>query len=196
MLSEFVPIYIRIYYRHVEKSASLSFKLNLLSLPRLTQGNLREYRYTLTSFRAPPRAMRVIMQKKCQSLLFSTHLFAKGVSQIKVHCHPQRSTPRSARRYAASNDSPFYSTRFLRLGGRAPTRREEALSSSAFHSALRASLHSSEWQSLLLYALFWDWESALRVSVICNICNICKKKENLGVPNGAWKSSLVDDWLF
>ncbi len=62
--------------------------------------------------------------EKRQSLLFSTHLFAKGVSQIIVHCHPQRSTPRYARRYAASNDSPFYSTRFLRLGGRAPTRRE------------------------------------------------------------------------
>ena len=102
----------------------------------------------------------------------------------------QRSTPRYARRYAASNDSPFYSTRFLRLGGRAPTRREEALSSSAFHSALCASLHSSEWQSLLLYALF---EIGRARSEYQWIAKICKKKENLGVPNGAWKSSLLDD---
>ncbi|MFN9904818.1 MAG: hypothetical protein ACK56F_01670 [bacterium] len=61
-----------------------------------------------------------------------------------MHCHPPRTTPRFARRFAAPNDSPFYSTRFLRLGGRAPTKRDEALSSSAFHSALCESLLSSE----------------------------------------------------
>jgi len=126
------------------RASSLSFKFNLLTLPRLKQGNSKKDCYTLTSFVRHHALCAWFCSEKRQSLLFSTHLFAKGVSQIKVHCHPQRSTPRSARRYAASNDSPFYSTRFLRLNGRAPTRREEALSSSAFHSALRASLHSSE----------------------------------------------------
>ena len=97
-------------------------------------------------FRAPPRAVRVVLQQKTSVTIILNAPFCKRCvsNTVKVHCHPQRSTPRSARRYAASNDSPFYSTRFLRLGGRAPTRREEALSSSAFHSALHASLHSSE----------------------------------------------------
>ncbi len=95
-------------------------------------------------FRAPPRAKRVILQRKMSVTIILNAPLGKGASQIKVHCHPPRTTPRSASRFAAPNDSPFYSTRFLRLGGRAPTRREQALSSSAFHSALRASLHSSE----------------------------------------------------
>ena len=137
-----------------------------------------------------------LCSKTRQSLLFSTHLFVKGASQIRVHCHPPRSTPRSARRFAAPNDSPFYSTRFLRLGGRAPTRREEALSSSAFHSALRASLHSSEWQSLLLYALFEIGRARSEYQWFAKFAIFAKKKENLGVPNGAWKSSLVDGLSF
>ena len=168
------------------RASSLSFKFNLLTLPRLKQGNLQEYCYTLTSFVHHHALCAWFCSEKRQSLLFSTHLCVKGASQIRVHCHPPRSTPRSARRFAAPNDSPFYSTRFLRLGGRAPTRREEALSSSAFHSALRASLHSSEWQSLLLYALF---EIGRARSEYQWIAKICKKKENLGVPNGA-KSRL------
>ena len=102
----------------------MSFKFDLLSLPRLKQGNLLEYGYTLTSFVRHHAPCACLCSEKRQSLLFSTHLFGKGASQIKVHCHPPRSTPRIARRFAAPNDSPFYSTRFLRLGGRAPTRRE------------------------------------------------------------------------
>ena len=72
-------------------------------------------------FRAPPRTVRVVLQRKTSVTIILNAPFAKGVSQIIVHCHPQRSTPRYARRYAASNDSPFYSTRFLRLGERAPS---------------------------------------------------------------------------
>ncbi len=180
--SEFVAIYTRIKTQHAEKSASLSFKFNLLSLPRLKQGNLKEYCYTLTSFVRHHALCAWFCIEKRQSLLFSTHLFGKGASQIRVHCHPTRSTPRFARRFAAPNDSPIYSMRFLRLGGRAPTRREEALSSSAFHSALRVSLHSSEWQSLLLYALF---EIGRARSEYQWLQKVCKKKENLGAPNGA-----------
>ena len=45
-----------------------------------------------------------------------THLFVKGASQIRVHCHPLRSTPRSARRFAAPNDSHCYSLRFFEIG--------------------------------------------------------------------------------
>ena len=103
------------------------------------------------------------------------------------HCHPTRSTPRFARRFTAPNDSHHYSTRFLRLGGRAPNK-GDALSSSALHSALCASLRSFEWQSLLLYALFeigrarseYQWLQGLQ-----------EKRENLGAPNGAQKSSLL-----
>jgi hypothetical protein len=96
-------------------------------------------------FRAPPRAMRVVLQLHMTVTIILCAFFRKRAPQIKVmHCHPPRTTPRFARRFAAPNDSPFYSTSFLRLGGCAPTKRDEALSSSAFHSALRASLHSSE----------------------------------------------------
>ncbi len=142
---------IRIHYCSYKRSHSACREIRkselqdqFINIASSKQGNLKKDCYTLTSFvrHHAPRAW--LCNEKRQSLLFSTHLFAKGASQIKVHCHPPRSTPRSARRFAASNDSPFYSTRFLRLGGRAPTRREEALSSSAFHSALRASFHSSE----------------------------------------------------
>ena len=71
-----------------------------------------------------------------------------------------------------------------------------ALSSSALHSALRASLCSSEWQSLLLYALFEIGRARSEYQWFAIFAILAKKKENLGVPNGAWKSSLLDDWLF
>ena len=106
------------------RASSLSLKLNLLTLPSLKTRQLKERLLYTDIFRAPPRAVRVVMQRKTSVTIILNAPFAKGVSQIIVHCHPQRSTPRYARRYAASNDSPFYSTRFLRLGGRAPTRRE------------------------------------------------------------------------
>jgi hypothetical protein len=128
----------RLAGREIRKS---ELQVQFITIASSKQGNLKEYCYPLTSFVHHHAPCAWLCSEKRQSLLFSTHLFAKGASQIKVHCHPPRSTPRSARRFAASNDSPFYSTRFLRLGGRAPTRREEA--------------------------------------------KICKKKENLGVPNGA-----------
>ena len=121
MLSEFVSAYIRIHSQHLEKS-SMSFKLNLLQLPCLKLGNSRKYRYTLTSFVRHHAPCACFCSEKCQSLLFSTHLFGKGASQIKVHCHPPRSTPRFARRFTAPNDSHHYSTRFLRLGERAPNK--------------------------------------------------------------------------
>ncbi len=167
----------------------MSFKFKLLPLPCLKLGNLRIHHYTLSSFVRHHALRAWCCNKKRQSLLFSTHLFGKGAPQIKVHCHPPRTTPRFARRFAAPNDSPFYSTRFLRLGGHAPTRRDEALSSSAFHSALRASLHSSEWQSPLFYALFeigrarseYQWLQSLQ------------ENENLGAPNRAQKSSFPGD---
>ena len=144
MLSELVSTYTRIYSQHSEKS-SISFKFNLLSLPYLKLGNSREYRHALSIFSAPPRAMRVVLQLQMTVTIILCAFFRKRAPQIKVmHCHPPRTTPRFARRYAAPNDSPFYSMRFLRLGERAPTKRDKALSSSAFHSALRALLHSSE----------------------------------------------------
>ena len=139
--SEFVSIHIRTKTQHAEKSASLSFKFDLLSLPRLQQGNLQEYCYTLTSFVHQHAPCAWFCSEKRQSLLFSTHLFGKGASQIKVpsilrafwdwegalrlegkrHCHPPRSTPRFTCRFTASNDSHCYSTCFLRLGERAPS---------------------------------------------------------------------------
>ncbi len=92
-------------------------------------------------FRAPPRAMRMILQRKNDSHYYSQRSFlAFGA--------PQCSTPRSACRFAASNDSHCYSTRFLRLGERAPS---------------------------------------------ISDCEICKKKENLGAPNGAQRSSFLGD---
>jgi hypothetical protein len=100
------------------RASSLSFKFNLLTLPILQR------KTSVTIILNAPFCKRCVSNNS-------------ALSSSALHL-------RSARRYAASNDSPFYSTRFLRLGGRAPTRREEALSSSAFHSALRASLHSSE----------------------------------------------------
>jgi hypothetical protein len=80
MLSDFIPTYDHTYSQRVEKSASLSFKLNFLSLPYLTLGNSQKY------------------------------------------SHPPRSTPRFARRFTAPKDSHHYSTRFLRLGERAPNK--------------------------------------------------------------------------
>jgi hypothetical protein len=76
-------------------------------------------------FRAPPRAVRVIMQRKTSVTIIL--------------------------------NAPFCERRVSN---------KSALSSSALHSSLRASLCSSEWQSPLFYALFWDWESALRIKVI------------------------------
>ena len=166
IISEFLSIHIRTKTQHTEKSASLSFKLNLLALPRLTQGNLREYRYTLTSFRAPPRAKRVILQRKMSVTIILNAPLGKGASQIKVHCHPPRTTPRSARRFAAPNDSPFYSTRFLRLGGCAPTRRER-----------HCHCYSTRFLRL--------GERAPSISDLQIFATLAKKKENLGVPNGA-----------
>ncbi len=125
------------------RASSLSFKFNLLTLPRLKQGNLKEDCHTLTSFVRHHALCAWFCSEKRQSLLFSTHLFAKSVCQIKVHCHPSRSTPRFARRFTAPNDSHHYSTRFLRLGERAPNK-GDPLSSSALHSALCASLCSFE----------------------------------------------------
>ena len=91
---------------------------------------------------------------------------------IKRHCHPPRSTPRFARHFAAPNDSHCYSPLFSRLGERASKNSDKkALSSSALHSALRASLCSSEWQPPLFSALFWDWESALRRTVMKRHCH-------------------------
>ena len=94
----------------------MSFKFELLLLPRLTQGILLEYRYTLTSFARHHAPCACLCSEKRQSLLFSTHLFVKGASQIRVHCHPPRSTPRSARRFAAPNNSHCYSLRFFEIG--------------------------------------------------------------------------------
>jgi hypothetical protein len=61
VLTEFVSTYTLICTQHAEKS-SMSFKFNLLSLPLLKLGNSREYRHTLSFFRAPPRAVRVVLQ--------------------------------------------------------------------------------------------------------------------------------------
>jgi hypothetical protein len=141
------------------------------------------------------RCARFCSEKR-QSLLFSTHLFAKSASQIIVHCHPQRSTPRYARRYAASNDSPFYSTRFLRLGGRAPTRRERHCHPprSTPRCARRFTApNDSHCYSTRFLRL---GERAPSISDLQNLQYLQRKKENLGVPSGAWKSSLADDWLF
>jgi hypothetical protein len=104
--------------REIRKS---ELQVQFIIIASSKQGNLKEYCYTLTSFVRHHAPCAWSCSEKRQSLLFSTHLFAKSASQIKVHCHPQRSTPRSARRFAASNDSHCYSTRFLRLGERAPS---------------------------------------------------------------------------
>jgi len=74
MLSEFVPTYTRTYSQHAEKSASLSFKFNLLSLPCLKLGNSREYRNTVI-FRAPPRAVRVVLQLQMTVTIILCALF-------------------------------------------------------------------------------------------------------------------------
>jgi hypothetical protein len=71
-------------------------------------------------------------------------LGGRAPTRRERHCHPPRSTPRFARRFTAPNDSHCYSTRFLRLGERAPS------------------------------------ISDLQIFAI-----LAKKKENLGVPNGA-----------
>ncbi len=62
VLSEFVSTYTRIYSQLVEKSASLSFKLNFLSLPCLNTRQLTEIQSCTVIFRAPIRALRVALQ--------------------------------------------------------------------------------------------------------------------------------------
>ncbi len=121
--------------REIRKS---ELQVQFVNTASSKQGNLKKDCYTLTSFVRRHAPCAWLCSEKRQSLLFSTHLFAKGASQIIVHCHPPRSTSRFARRFAAPNDSPFYSTRFLRLGGRAPTRRDEALSFYALFEIGRA----------------------------------------------------------
>ena len=79
MLSEFVSTYTRIYSQHVAKSASLSFKFNLLSLPFLKLGNSRNYRHALSFFRAPPRAMRVVLQLQLTVTIILCALFLEKV---------------------------------------------------------------------------------------------------------------------
>ncbi len=86
MLFEFITIHTQSCTQRAEKP-SMSFKFELLLLPRLTQGNLLEYGYTLTSFTRHHAPCACLCSEKRQSLLFSTHLFVKGASQIRVHCH-------------------------------------------------------------------------------------------------------------
>ena len=126
--------------REIRKS---ELQVQFIIIASSKQGNLKEYCYPLTSFVHHHALCAWLCSEKHQSLLFSKHLFAKGASQIKVHCHPPRSTPRFARRSTAPNDSHHYSMRFLRLGERAPNK-GDPLSSSALHSALCASLCSFE----------------------------------------------------
>jgi len=95
------------------RASSLSFKFNLLTLPSLKTRQLKERLLYTDIFRAPPRAERVVMQRKTSVTIILNAPFCKR---------------------CVSNNS--------------------ALSSSALHSALRASLCSFEWQSLLFYALF------------------------------------------
>ena len=127
------------------RASSLSFKLYLLTLPRLKTRQLIERALYTDIFRAPSRAVRALLQRKTSVTIILYAPFCKR---------------------RVSNNS--------------------ALSSSALHSALCVSLHSFEWQSLLLYALF---EIGRARSEYQWIARICKKKENLGVPNGA-KSRL------
>ncbi len=77
MLSEFVSTYTRIYSQNVEKSASLSFKFNLLSLPYLKLGNSREYRYALSFFVRHHALCALFCSYERQSLLFSAHFSEK-----------------------------------------------------------------------------------------------------------------------
>ena len=137
-------------------------------------------------FRAPTRAMRVILQRKTSVTII---LYAPFCKRRVSNKSALSSSARFARRFTAPNDSHHYSTRFLRLGERAPNK-GDPLSSSALHSALCASLCSFEWQSLLLYALFKIGRARSEYQWIAKIC---KKKENLGVPNGAQKSSFLGD---
>ena len=91
-------------------------------------------------FRAPSRAVRVLMQRKTSvTIIFYAPFCKRRVSNKSA----LSSSARFARRFTAPNDSHHYSTRFLRLGERAPNK-GDPLSSSALHSALCASLCSFE----------------------------------------------------
>ena len=155
MVFGFIIIYTISHTQCAEKSASLSFKFNLLTLPCLKTRQLIERLLYTDTFRAPPRAVRVVLQRKTSVTIILNAPFCKR---------------------CVSNNS--------------------ALSSSALHSALRASLCSFEWQSLLFYALFEIGRARSEYQWFAKFAIFAKKKENLGVPNGAWKSSLLDDWSF
>ena len=124
MIFGFIIIYTISHTQRVEKSASLSFKLYLLTLPRLKTRQLIERALYTDIFRAPSRAVRALLQRKTSVTIILNAPFAKGV-------------PLRAARVASQ----------LRM---------------TVTATLRA---------------FRDWESALRVSVICKICNICKEKK-------------------
>ena len=145
MIFGFIIIYTISHTQRVEKSASLSFKLYLLTLPRLKTRQLIERALYTDIFRAPSRAVRALLQRKTSVTIILNAPFCKK---------------------CVSNNSAL----------------------SAFHSALRASLHSSEWQSLLLYALF---EIGRARSEYQWLQDLKEKRENLGAPNGAQRSSFL-----